>query len=213
MIEANSDEKLGQIDRSQDFIKRTFPKLDAWDAKLEKSIYHKYTGSKVRKGAKMVSFLGDPRLWGPTFLIMGIVGITQLDFSLLIIFGSGFFQSFAIYFILKKVVKRSRPFVQYDDIIRLDKTGHGYSFPSGHCHHSTILIGLIGLVFLPYAWFYIIIVVYNIMIAYSRLVSGCHFPSDTIIGTLEAYLELIFFWFLTKYLFLQIYEGIMTFLF
>ena len=213
MIDVNSDENFPQIEPSQDFIRRIFPKLHAWDAKISKAIYHKYEGSKVRKWAKIVSFLGDPRLWGPTFIILALIGLADFNFTLLTIFMTGFFQSFAIYFIIKKMVKRSRPFVQYKDIIRLDKTGHGYSFPSGHCHHSTILIGLIGLVFLPFPWFPLILLVYNFAIAYSRLVSGCHFPSDTIIGTLEAYLELILFWFLTKDLYIQLYEELMVIIF
>ncbi|UYP48430.1 hypothetical protein NEF87_004715 [Candidatus Lokiarchaeum ossiferum] len=211
MIDVNSDKNLSQIDKKPDFIKNKFPKLDTWDAKNSKLIYHKFSGSKVRKWAKLISFAGDPRLWGPTFVILSIWGIiNEWSFSLLTIFLSGFFQSFAIYFIIKNFIKRPRPFVQYDDIIRLDKTGHGFSFPSGHCHHSTILVGLIGIVFFPFPWFIPILVAYNVAIGYSRMILGCHFPSDTIFGTIEAYLELGFFWFLTKDLYINLYEWLMN---
>lgn len=213
MIDVDSDEGLSQMDSPPDFIKKNFPKLDEWDAKYSKQIYHKYSGSKVRKWAKIISFAGDPRLWGPTFVIFGVWGIYKWDFSLLTIFLAGFFQSFAIYFILKNIVKRPRPFVQYKDIIRLDKTGHGYSFPSGHCHHSAILLGLLGIVFFPFPWFIIVLVCYNVAIGYSRLISGCHFPSDTIFGTIEAYLELALFWFLTKDLYIHLYEWLMNLIF
>ena len=158
--------------------------------------------------ARMVSFLGDPRLWIGILPILGVIGLVQMDFTYFVIFSTGFFQSMLTYYLLKFYFRRNRPFKVFPEILRLDKTGHGYGFPSGHCHHSTILMGLMWLNFFPNPWFLIPLLVYNGSIALSRMVSGCHFPSDTIVGIIFAYLELAFYWLVTKILYLNIYESL-----
>lgn len=190
-------------------ISKLIKDIDHWDKEMVLSIYHHKKLSKYVFLWKVISYFGDPRLWGLVVVVFGLYGIITVDFSLLILFTTGFFQSFIIYYIIKKSIKRPRPFKQISEINRLDKTGHGYSFPSGHCHHSTILIGLIFILWLPW-WALPLVLLYNLLIAFSRIFLGCHFPSDTIVGTLEAYLELIIFWFGTKMLYLNIYENLMT---
>jgi undecaprenyl-diphosphatase len=120
-----------------------------------------------------------------------------------------FFQSYCIYYLIKHFFKRARPFKQFDSVKRLDKTGHGYSFPSGHAHHSTLLIGIIWLIFIPSPWFVIILIAYNLVVGFSRMISGVHFPSDTIIGIIEAYLMLAFHWMVTKDLYINFAKFIL----
>ncbi|MHA1584175.1 MAG: phosphatase PAP2 family protein [Promethearchaeota archaeon] len=189
---------------NKDRFVKWFPKINQWDTENVQIIYHRFSHSTWRLWARFISFLGDPRLWAPLCIILGIFGLfNDFDFSYVIIFFMGFFQTFLTYQIIKKIVKRPRPFHQLDNIERLDKTGHGYSFPSGHTHHSTIMMGLIFLVFLPYPWFIPIMLTYNISMALSRLISGCHFPIDVIFAIPEAYLELFFYWFVTKSFFVN----------
>ena len=181
--------------------------MDAWDKRLITSIYNKYEGSWVRKAAIIVSFFGDPKLWIPTLVVFGVYGIIIEDFSLFVVFATGFFQSYAIYYVIKHfIVKRQRPYKQDDDIVNLDVTGYGHSFPSGHVHHSSILMGLLWLQFFPVWWALPLLVVYNGLVGYSRLVSGCHYASDTFFAIFESYPELFFHWFVTAPLYLQIYD-------
>ncbi len=198
------------------FFKNKLPILEEWDKKTVIHVYNKYSDTNIRKYARFISFLGDPRLWFVAFIVFLIYGfVNDNDFSIFIIFISGFFQSYFIYYIIKNKMKRARPFVALIDqgIVRLDKTGHGYSFPSGHSHHSAILVGLLILYFLPFWWMIPILLIYNIMVPYSRIISGCHYPSDTIFAILEAYLELMLHWFITKEIYLSIYFFFSTLFF
>ncbi len=213
IIDKNSLKSQKKLDIDTDFFDIKIPTINEWDIKIVREIYHKHNNSKMRDLAKYISFTGDPRLWVCILAFFFIEGIFQQNFSFLVIFLTGFLQTFGLYYLIKNLVKRKRPFLKLKDIVRLDKTGHGYSFPSGHCHHSTLLYGLICLNFLSYPWMLIPLIIYNCLIAYSRLILGCHYPSDVLFGTIEAYLELIFFWLITKYWYLQLYDYIISLIF
>lgn len=165
-----------------------------------------------------MSLSGDPRLWILTLIVLGIKGILTEDFSMFIVFASCFFQSYLIYFIIKQYFRRPRPFISLENkgIKRLDKTGHGYSFPSGHSHHSALLIGLFILWFGPYpnlalGFIFPALLIYNLAVPYSRLISGCHYPSDVIFAIVEAYCELLLHWFITANIYLTTLEPIFVF--
>jgi len=195
-------------------FKEYFPKIDEWDKKILKKIYFKYENKKkYRKIAKIISYFGDPRLWIIVLVTTFIYGLIIKNLLMCFIFGSAFFQSYFIYYIIKRFFSRTRPFIELSDegIKNLDKTGHGLSFPSGHSHHSTLLICMFILWFGPYnknIYFIIILILicYNIAIPYSRIISGCHYPSDVIFAIIEAYLAVFLFWFITRPIYFEIYN-------
>lgn len=187
-----------------------FPRIDAWDKHWIQSIYHRYEGTTMRKLAPIISFFGDPKLWLPVLVIFFIVGLVSQNFTYFVIFATGFFQSYVIYYIIKHVINRPRPFLQFEKVERLDKTGHGYSFPSGHAHHSTLLMGLFWLIFFPNPWVILGLIAYNLCVGYSRIISGVHFPSDTIFGIFEGYLMLCLHWLVTKDMYIFIIHEITT---
>ncbi|MHA1673272.1 MAG: phosphatase PAP2 family protein [Promethearchaeota archaeon] len=189
-----------------------FPKIDKWDKEISLRLYGNQKLQKYSKLWQIISFLGDPRLWALVLIGFGVYGIIQLNFELVTLFLAAFFQSFLIYYIIKKYFKRSRPFKQFSEITRLDKTGHGYGFPSGHCHHSVILVWLIFFLWLP-SWTIPLLILFNTLIGFSRLMLGVHYTSDIIVGTLEAYLEILLFWFGTKILYLNLYAYFFTMIF
>jgi undecaprenyl-diphosphatase len=191
---------------STDRFAQWFPKIDTWDKKIIQTVYQKYAGTIIRPIARIVSICGDPKLWLPTLIITFIVGWYQKDLKLWLYLSTAFFQSYAIYYIVKQILKRPRPFAQFGSISSLDRTGHGYSFPSGHAHHSTILVGFLWLYFYPVPWLLPIILTYNVIVGFSRLISGVHFPSDTIVGIIAGYVMLAFHWFITKDLYLIIVQ-------
>ncbi|MHA1341846.1 MAG: phosphatase PAP2 family protein [Promethearchaeota archaeon] len=198
-----------------------FPKIDAWDKKKIENIYFNYENKDhYRKLAILISYFGDPRLWIFVLIFTFIYGIIIENLSMLVVFGSALVQSYCIYYAIKKYLARPRPFIGLEKkgIKRLDKTGHGYSFPSGHSHHSTVLACMIIFWFSPYPiWTIILIVIflilYNIGVPYSRLISGCHYPSDVIFAIIEGYLASFLHWFITKSIYLQIYWNIHPFIF
>ena len=187
------------------FFQDKLPKINAWDEKTIWYIFKTYKSETTRKWAKIISFAGDPRLWGIILPVLGIYGLIIQDMSLTIVFLMGFLQSYAIYYVFKKGIKRPRPFVVLPDIQRLDKTGHGYSFPSGHTHHSIILVGLLWLSFYPKPAGILILFAYSLAIGFSRMISGCHYPSDIIFAVIEGNLAVFFYWFVTKQIYLTIY--------
>ncbi|MHA1775274.1 MAG: hypothetical protein DRO88_05340 [Promethearchaeia archaeon] len=212
-IQTNEEQESRQGHKdSRDFFGKFFPKLDIWDKKTTTALYNHENLLKQRKIWQFISFLGDPREWLIVVVILGIYGLIIHDFTLFAIFFTGFFQSFASYFFIKYTVKRPRPFKQDSTIIRLDSTGHGYSFPSGHCHHSTILFGLITLLWLP-TWVFSLVIILNLLIGFSRIMLGCHYISDTIIGIIEAYLELIIFWLFAKDIYVDLIIHIQNLIF
>ncbi len=190
-----------------------FPNIDAWDHKIFLWIYQKFEAPRFKKAARIISFTADPRLWALWITIFGIYGLITGDYSKSVIFFFGFFQTFATYQILKKYYKRPRPFQQIENVKRHDKTGHGYSFPSGHVHHSAIFVILLGLTFVPKIWFLPILFLFHALIAFSRLINGCHFPTDTIVAVIEAYIEIGAYWFLTKNFYITVFNDCWAFLF
>jgi undecaprenyl-diphosphatase len=185
-----------------DKFAKKFPTVDQWDKQVIQKLYHKFESSKIPKIARIVSLFGDPKLWIPTLAITFIIGIIHGNLNLFLYLFIGFIQSYLLYYLIKRYFKRPRPFKQFDDIQRLDKTGHGYSFPSGHAHHSTMLVGLLILYFYPRWWMIVILILYNICVSTSRMISGVHFPSDTIVGIIEAYVMIIIHVFITKHVYL-----------
>jgi len=115
--------------KDPDFFQKTFPTIDKWDKRTVNSIYNKFKDTKIPYFAKIISYFADPRLWGVVGVVFTIIGFIEHDFSHLITFVSGFLQSFLLYYIIKNLMKRERPFKQIESIERLDKTGHGFSFP------------------------------------------------------------------------------------
>ncbi len=81
---------------------------------------------------------------------------------------------------LKGVIKRDRPFDTFPSIEKLS-TGGDSSFPSGHTLEAFAMAAAISILFsrkpiiLPvYLW--------AIMVAYSRIALGVHYPSDVLAG-------------------------------
>jgi len=84
--------------------------------------------------------------------------------------------------IIKYSVDRTRPFVHYPELAKLSGGG-GPSFPSGH---TTDAFALATAVSLCWPRWYVVVPAYcwAVLVGYSRLALGVHYPSDVLMGAL-----------------------------
>lgn len=85
-------------------------------------------------------------------------------------------------FVMKPWIKRVRPYEVIEGLQRLVGPENSYSFPSGHSSTS-LAVGYVLLRKLP-AVYGIPAFLVAILMAFSRMYVGVHYPSDVIIGAL-----------------------------
>ena len=94
-----------------------------------------------------------------------------------------------IYLILKKSLKRPRPFRQIEGVkgklIPFDE----FSFPSGHTGSATVLT-LLVYYFFPIS-FLGIFLFWTILVGISRIYLGVHYPSDVLAGAILGYINFL----------------------
>ena len=93
---------------------------------------------------------------------------------------------------IKNVVLRVRPYMAHEDKIKvleiveadadpMDIIQQGYSFPSGHGATAVSLFGSIGRE-LRKRWMWTLAVVLPLLIGFSRIAVGVHYPTDVLAG-------------------------------
>lgn len=80
--------------------------------------------------------------------------------------------------VLKKIVLRPRPFIDLGDLIQRSPAG-GFSFPSNHSSNMFCMAVFLSFFFPRHRWLFFVIA---LMIVYSRIYNGVHYPSDTLGG-------------------------------
>ena len=109
---------------------------------------------------------------------------------------------------LKNVFLRRRPYFDHESIRILrpveadadlyDVAAQGYSFPSGHTTNATGIFVSLG-VWLKKRWMTVLAVLVPVLVAFSRVVVGAHYPTDVLVGALlGACTALIVPWMLDK---------------
>jgi membrane-associated phospholipid phosphatase len=82
--------------------------------------------------------------------------------------------------LVKEVFALPRPFHYSPDLVNL-RTPDDFSFPSGHAQQAALFWGLLALHFRK-RWFTALAVLMILLIGFSRVYLGVHFPSDVVVG-------------------------------
>ncbi|MFW9998812.1 MAG: phosphatase PAP2 family protein [Candidatus Hodarchaeota archaeon] len=187
-------------------------KIDQWDQKIILK-YNGLGGKSITVILRIISFLGRETLW---LLLIAFYLFIWYDPFLLAYISGIFLTGLILILAIKQIVKRKRPFERFknDKITVLERMPSSRSFPSWHSYNVMAQGLLFGIFFLNSLLVTILIVIIAIIVSFSRIQLGVHYPSDVIFGCIFGIIGFLITIFITSPLILQIlrfFERIMEF--
>ena len=154
--------------------------VDQWDQKIILK-YNGLGGKFTTFILKVFSFFGRETLW---LCLMAFYLLIWYDPFLLSFFSATFLTGVMLILAIKQAVKRDRPFERYemDKIIVFGRKPTSRSFPSWHSYNVVSNGLLIGLFFLNSPIITILFLIGAIIVSFSRIQLGVHYPTDVIFG-------------------------------
>lgn len=100
---------------------------------------------------------------------------------------------------IKHLVMRPRPFLQMSELIPLGQTPHSFSFPSGHTVCAFAAAFIIWRTCTGWQRFFFMF--FAVIMAFSRLYAGVHYPTDILGGIFVAFVGSSLTWYLRDTIF------------
>ena len=155
----------------------------AYLGRLDYEILFHFNNNRIRRLDKLFQFVTDINTTVTFITIGGILLLSYIRKSKAILFkaigaGSALLTTTVITSAMKELINRDRPFLTFSTIERLT-TVVTPSFPSGLTSEAFALATIVSLFFPDLR---IVIVAYSwaLLIAYSRMLLGVHYPTDII---------------------------------
>lgn len=129
---------------------------------------------------KIVSRLGDGSLWGAVGVSLLFLG-GSAGRSAVAAAGVSALLAVGLFTLMKRLIRRPRPYESWSDLSCLVAPPDRFSFPSGHTLTAFAMYGSLGSlvpVLVPF------LLMSAILIGLSRIYLGAHYPTDVLIGGL-----------------------------
>lgn len=154
--------------------------IQKFDFQVLEFIQNHFHSMGLDKFFSFITFLGDKGLiWiiislfllsSKKYRKIGVMAISALILATLL--GQG---------LMKHLVQRSRPFIDYPALKSIISAPSGYSFPSGHTTSSFAVAAVLAKKIKKYQ---IVFWILAFSISFSRLYLLVHYPSDVIVGAI-----------------------------
>ena len=148
------------------------------DSSLFLRIYHLSGKRFVDVFFYLISRMGDGWLYA-LLAAAYLIFRTEKALSIMPALVSGYALESLVYFLIKKNVKRIRPFNTIDGISRLITPPDEFSFPSGHTAAAAVIAVVAGSA-IPQVK--PVLFTYLGLIGFSRVYNGVHYPGDVFAG-------------------------------
>jgi len=126
---------------------------------------------------KAITFLGEEEF----FLILLPLIFWCVDFAVGVRLAIAFLLSTYVNTGLKDLFAHPRPF-EFDPTVQRHTTGvGGYGLPSGHSQSAVVVWGTLAAGFRK-AWLWVVAILFIVLIGFSRIYLGVHFPTDVLGG-------------------------------
>lgn len=151
--------------------------IDQWDKRIILK-YNKFGNKYFQYFLKTVSFFGRSTVW--MFLTAFFIFLWY-DPYLSGYIGITFINGIWMNMFIKTAINRKRPFESLNGIVIFEPRPHSRSFPSWHAYNGVsqaIILAYLG----DSPLFLVLLTIFSVLIGFSRIKLGVHYPSDVIAG-------------------------------